>query len=135
MTVRGPELEPLHYFDLGGQRMVILRRELKGHKVHFPGFTFDCGQDSVLALAQDKDLLASSSADGSCRLWDLRCMRSVRAAVLKQEVSSVSLHQDQLVCSSGGTVFGFDLRSQKVLLEAEKTLEACEDEINQERRC
>ena len=67
-------------------------------------------QDSVLALAGDKDRLASCSADGSCRLWDLRCMRSVRAAVLKQEASSV-LMTEIVIAMGGGAVTSYKQQS------------------------
>ncbi|CAK9020235.1 WD repeat-containing protein 53, partial [Durusdinium trenchii] len=105
--------------------MAIQRSQLKGHK------------DSVLTLCADGDRLASGGADGSCRLWDLRCTprRSVRAALLKDEVSAVAISPTRLellLAAVGGKVLGFDLRSEKVLLqEPSGERDLARDEINQ----
>lgn len=107
---------------------VLKRAQLKGHK------------DSVLCLATDTNSrLASGSADGMCRLWDLRSFRSVRAAQLPpegaEEVSGVSLSSARphlLLAAGGRNVYGFDLRSEKVILkEVSSSAECSRDDINQ----
>ncbi|CAE7039569.1 WDR53 [Symbiodinium natans] len=105
----------------------LRRSHLRGHK------------DAVLCLCADASRLASGGADGSCRLWDLRCegsRRSVRAAMVPGEVSSVAIsaaREHMLLAAVGRTVYGFDLRSEKVVLQAaDKTLpELAKDDINQ----
>eukprot|EP00435_Cladocopium_sp_Y103_P062089 s291_g23.t1 len=109
---------------------VLKRMQLKGHK------------DSVLCLAADgaNSRLASGSADGMCRLWDLRSFRSVRAAQLPgdgadSEVCGVSLSSARphlLLAAGGRQVYGFDLRSEKVILkDVSSSAECSRDDINQ----
>ncbi|CAE7724426.1 WDR53 [Symbiodinium sp. KB8] len=105
----------------------LRRAHLKGHK------------DAVLCLCADASgRLASGGAEGTCRLWDLRCegsRRSVRAAILPGEVSSVAIssaREHLLLAAVGPAVYGFDLRSEKVILQAaDKVTPLAKDDINQ----
>ncbi|CAJ1334924.1 unnamed protein product, partial [Effrenium voratum] len=68
------------------------------------------------------------------RRRDLRNRRSVRAAFLPAEVVSVSLSPGSplLVAATARDVFGFDLRSEKVVLkEPDRAAAGATDDINQ----
>jgi len=108
----------------------LLRSTLRGHRA------------SVLCLAADpaRVRLASGSSDGTCRLWDLRvaagAVRSVRAAAVGGEVSAVALSardEHLLLAASGCDLVGFDLRSERVLLQepAQRVVGLAAEEINQ----
>ena len=103
----------------------LRRAQLKGHK------------DAVLCLCADDTRLASGGAEGICRLWDLRegSRRSVRAATVPGEVSSVAIsaaREHFLLAAVGQSIYGFDLRSEKVVLQAaDKSSELAKDDINQ----
>mmetsp|Transcript_126151 Transcript_126151/g.403226 ORF Transcript_126151/g.403226 Transcript_126151/m.403226 type:complete len:320 (-) Transcript_126151:34-993(-) len=108
----------------------LLRSTLRGHRA------------SVLCLAADpaRARLASGSSDGTCRLWDLRvasgAVRSVRAAAVGGEVSAVALSardEHLMLAASGCDLVGFDLRSERVLLQepAQRVVGLAAEEINQ----
>mmetsp|Transcript_124161 Transcript_124161/g.247390 ORF Transcript_124161/g.247390 Transcript_124161/m.247390 type:complete len:338 (-) Transcript_124161:159-1172(-) len=97
--------------------------------------------DTVLCLdggGQNSCRLASGSADGSCRVWDMRLprRRSVRAALVGGDVTSVTFHPVEdhvLLAAAGRDVLGFDLRSDRVILPEpnHRAAAIAREEINQ----
>lgn len=113
-----------------GVESQLSRSVLRGHK------------DSVICLASGSDAqgprLASGGADKTCRVWDMRetGRKSVRAAFLGSDVVGVTFHPSEehlLIAATETDVLGFDLRSERVLLQepAQKAMGIANDEINQ----
>ena len=100
--------------------------ELRGHS------------GSVLCLDSDPSRLASASADGSVRLWDLNACRVARALMLPElgEAQSVVLGRGSgpaahcVFAAADRTIYAYDLRAPAVVLrQPTQLIGAAHDEV------
>jgi WD40 repeat protein len=88
-------------------------------------------------LSTNNKILATCSADHTIRLWDLRLNSSIKRftddKMNNKELSNAKLSPDgnQLFAGASTSIFSFDLRTDKILVEiANKQRETTEEEIN-----
>mmetsp|Transcript_45003 Transcript_45003/g.71897 ORF Transcript_45003/g.71897 Transcript_45003/m.71897 type:complete len:365 (-) Transcript_45003:2139-3233(-) len=102
-----------------------MSRQLSGHS------------DEVLSVefcTYDPNLLCSSSADGNCRIWDVRVDRSVKLLAIKQQVNHCVFGNDGgcFVATEQGDLMKFDLAATSVICSHPQVcVNVCQDELNE----
>lgn len=79
--------------------------------------------DQVLSIASSPvspSLVASSSADGTVRLWDLRQGRAVRLfrSESTADMQNIIFRQDSLLVSNGDNILAYDMGGTGVIVDS-----------------
>ncbi|KAF2076235.1 hypothetical protein CYY_002476 [Polysphondylium violaceum] len=107
--------------------MTLIQSKLSGHS------------DSIIYVDahKTKELLASSSDDGTVRLWDLKTNRTIKSivGVFSTDIPATSLCFDNdylLYCSHSTDIYSFDMRNESVIIkESTKQYKYNSEGINQ----
>ena len=120
--------------------MISMRSIYRKPKIFMPDTTLERSilrghKDAVICISQSGDslILASSSDDGTARVWDIRTkMSAVRLLKLPEssgDIGTCRVTEHSVYVSSGSSLFSFDLRaSNSVVLSQARATYCCADQ-------